>query len=325
MSEAEVGSHLSTAVFPTATNSAASSSHSAAPAAGSGPSSRLGQVSYALADHDEGSRAGQLPDYRTGRFETALGSGNQTGPSTAGAHDLAAVSHANDGRRGILVISGNSNLDSNKTSAVMGACNKSEVADVPHSQSWQHDVATSADGSTAADGAPSQGLGHLPGLLQTQQRHNGSAAAAQPPEASKTDSSKSASEVILLPIDSAGHQTGPSADGASASGQDAPAPEHSAFAEQSQPESLVSQAPQLPEQVAYYAATPLQAEGHRQAVPVGSQAEQRNLEEQEVLYNMTGQTGSLMYMAPEVRHLHVHCAQPLICSTDLPAFFFHAV
>ena len=30
------------------------------------------------------------------------------------------------------------------------------------------------------------------------------------------------------------------------------------------------------------------------------QAEQRNVEEQEVLYNMTGQTGSLMYMAPEV-------------------------
>ncbi|KAL0021605.1 hypothetical protein WJX79_004187 [Trebouxia sp. C0005] len=34
--------------------------------------------------------------------------------------------------------------------------------------------------------------------------------------------------------------------------------------------------------------------------PASGEVEQRKVEEQEVLYNMTGQTGSLMYMAPEV-------------------------
>ncbi len=43
-----------------------------------------------------------------------------------------------------------------------------------------------------------------------------------------------------------------------------------------------------------------QAQGQLQMARPGGEAEQRSIEEQEVLYNMTGQTGSLMYMAPEV-------------------------
>ena len=43
-----------------------------------------------------------------------------------------------------------------------------------------------------------------------------------------------------------------------------------------------------------------QAPGQQPAALLGIEVEQRSVEEQEVLYNMTGQTGSLMYMAPEV-------------------------
>lgn len=43
-----------------------------------------------------------------------------------------------------------------------------------------------------------------------------------------------------------------------------------------------------------------QPPGQQPAALLGVEVEQRAVEEQEVLYNMTGQTGSLMYMAPEV-------------------------
>ncbi|KAL0045432.1 hypothetical protein WJX82_006390 [Trebouxia sp. C0006] len=45
---------------------------------------------------------------------------------------------------------------------------------------------------------------------------------------------------------------------------------------------------------------PESAQRQPQMAPPGGEAEQRKVEEHEVLYNMTGQTGSLMYMAPEV-------------------------
>ncbi|KAA6421992.1 MAG: dual specificity kinase splA-like [Trebouxia sp. A1-2] len=60
------------------------------------------------------------------------------------------------------------------------------------------------------------------------------------------------------------------------------------------------QLPVEPGQAVSAGAVLAQAQGQPQMAQSGGEVEQRKVEEQEVLYNMTGQTGSLMYMAPEV-------------------------
>ncbi|DBB17055.1 TPA: hypothetical protein ACH3X3_014146 [Trebouxia sp. C0006] len=82
-----------------------------------------------------------------------------------------------------------------------------------------------------------------------------------------------------------------SANGASSSAQLAEAP----LQHDSQ-----RQMPTEPDQAISAGAVLTQAQRQPQMAPPGGEAEQRKVEEHEVLYNMTGQTGSLMYMAPEV-------------------------
>ena len=327
VSETDAGSRLSTVVFPTGANSAASSSHSAAlGAVGSGPISRLGQLSYAATHVEANNRAGQLPDAlhgsKAGPSRNALDSGNRADVESNGPDSLAAISHAKNGRQGLSLISPQQGLGSNDETP--GTSFESQVAAkvqpnpaaMSQPQSPETAVLTHAAAGSAAVEAPSQtwqGTSQDPGVQQ--QPQTGSAIVAQPPGCSNADSSKSASGIILCPVSSEGTQdqsgtaSNAAADAANSSRHAAAALRHSATALEQQPQSqgLVvspfqcSAPPALLEAGnAHAQGQPQAAPGLPAAAPAGSQAEQRQLEEQEVLYNMTGQTGSLMYMAPEV-------------------------
>lgn len=324
VSQTDAGSHLSTMVFPSGVNSAASSSHPTSLAGGdSGPSSRLGRLSYAATNGSESVRTGQLPSApeETGarHVHDAL-SRNRAGQ--VGPDDLAAVSHADGGRRGLLVISGHRVLEPNAVDMVTACSSK-------HGTNGQKGVAepcqlhlpeaasmTHAAGGNAAAGAslPNQEqTGHDSELQHHQHAQCGSAAMAQAPKLANADSAKSASGIILSPLSSRGHQgpsltvSSPDSGAATVSGLIASTLEHPAAAieQQSQSEGSSVQLPQVPGQTAFPGA---ETQGQPPAAPGAalalSQTEQRNVEEQEVLYNMTGQTGSLMYMAPEVMSDH---------------------
>lgn len=321
-------------MFPTGASSAASSSHSAALATvGSGPISRLGQLSYAASRIDEDNKAGQLPEAlqgsRAGQSENALHPGNRANVVPIGPDGLAAVSHAEEGTQSLSVIPVQYGIASNDGMASAAFQNhvaanvQPKPAEMSQPLSAEAAVLTDAAAGSAAVGAPLQileGTSQVAGVQQ--QPRTGLAVTAQPPGYSNADSSKSASGIILSPVSSAGHHDQSStvsnadADAASSSGHVAAALGHPAAASGQQPQSQGPNVapPQSSAQTCLHEAGVSQAHGQPQAAPgqpqsalglpgaapVGSQAEQRQLEEQEVLYNMTGQTGSLMYMAPEV-------------------------
>ena len=130
-------------------------------------------------------------------------------------------------------------------------------------------ASNAAGGGVAAGAFPGHQAGTSPdvGLEQSQAK------------TSDADSVQSTSRVVL------------SANGASSSGQHAEAP----LQHHSQ-----RQMPMEPGHAISAVAVPAQAQGQPRMARPDGEAEQRKVEEQEVLYNMTGQTGSLMYMAPEV-------------------------
>ena len=131
-------------------------------------------------------------------------------------------------------------------------------------------AASNAAGSGAAAGAyPGHQAGNSPDVRLEQSQA----------KTSDADSVQSTSRVVL------------SANGASSSGQLAEAP----LQHDSQ-----RQVPTEPDLAVSAGAVSAQALGQPQMAQPAGEAEQRKVEEQEVLYNMTGQTGSLMYMAPEV-------------------------
>lgn len=318
VSQTDAGSHLSTAVFPSGVNSAASSRHRAN--GGSGRTSRLGQLSHAATSESESEciETGHLPA-GAGHLQTALYSRNRAGQAAVGPDDLAAVSRADGGKRGLLVISGQVALEPHALDMVTDAtaCSNQDGNATEQQRAAQTSSLQLPSMDSAAHAAAGGGV---------QQYLSGSAVMAQPPRFADADSSKSSSGIILSTLSSAGHSSSPvssddsdAAAGASghlaaALGQPVTQPEGSSLqvpvAAGSAPEGMPQDVPQphseLPfVQTAGAGAGPAEALRQPQAA-LGtalsmSQAEQRNVEEQEVLYNMTGQTGSLMYMAPEVK------------------------
>lgn len=329
--QTDASSRLSTAVFASGVNSAASSSHRTSLAvAGSQASSRLGKLSYAATNASEGSRTGQLPsahqDTRAGRFHDAPSGRDRAGQALAGPADLAAVSHADGGKTGQAIPLGGKILEPHAVqqkntacSSVYGANSQPEVAGLSQLQPPLAAPMTQAAADVTAAVAPSMSQEPIRNgteVQDQQQTQLASAAMAQPPRHANAESGKSASGVILSQLSSAGHQSHHSdivstseSDAAGVSGQNCPAPEHPAAAlgQQSQSGASSLQAPLAPEETALpgpaYAVTLGQPEAAPGTSLGMSQAEQRVVEEQEVLYNMTGQTGSLMYMAPEVNLL----------------------
>lgn len=135
-------------------------------------------------------------------------------------------------------------------------------------------AASNAAGGGAAAGAfPGHQAGNSPDVRLDQSQ-------VKTPDA---DSVQSTSRVVL------------SANGASSSGQ---------FAEAPLQHDSQRQVPTEPGQAVSAGAVLAQPQGQPQMAPPGGEAEQRKVEEREVLYNMTGQTGSLMYMAPEVHFVN---------------------
>ena len=341
--QTDAGSRLSTVVFPTAVNSAASSGHHTSLAAGGlGGSSRPGQLSCAAANDSEGTRAGRLPNAQeetgAGRLQNALSSGNTAGRTPVGPDDLAAVSHADGRKRSLLVVPGRNLSESHDAEREVTACSDQYGANgqhgvaelsqlqLPDAASMTHAAAGSA--ATQASLHNQEGGCHDSELQHHQQTQ--SAAMAQPLRLANADSGKSASGVVLSPVSSAGHQgypetvSSPESDAARASEQVGSDPGHSAAAlgQQAQPEGSSLQEPLATDQTALSGAGPAKTQGQPEAAPGPapsmSQAEQRNVEEQEVLYNMTGQTGSLMYMAPEVTPKRQGCEklQHAACTGD---------
>lgn len=275
-SETDAGSHLSTVVYPTGANSMASSSHSNAQAsdaaAATGLASRLGQ----------GQAAAAL---------TKAGTGHA-------ADSAASVSNAAQGQRGILVVSGEkgaaSDGNSNQGFIIQQSSTEHEQSGV-NNQDTAHSVRFAVARPVADGAAMGQSAGAVDGsscAVGFEHSQASSATVAQPPRSSAAGSEQSASGVALSAAgtaDESAHPssaTGFSSQGINSSGlsEDAPG---------------LSQMLSGPEQVTVEAVA-AQPQGQSQAALPGAEAEQRNLEEQEVLYNMTGQTGSLMYMAPEV-------------------------
>ena len=136
-------------------------------------------------------------------------------------------------------------------------------------QSAPFAASNAAGGGAAAGAFPGHQAGNSPDVRLEQSQA----------KTSNADSVQSTSRVVL------------SANGASSSGQRAEAP----LQHHSQRQMCME-----PGQAVSAGAVPAQAQGQPQMTQPGGEAEQRKVEEQEVLYNMTGQTGSLMYMAPEV-------------------------
>ena len=312
-------------VFPSALNSAASSGRrSSLATVGSGASSRLGQLPYAATNDSEGARAGQFPSAQeetgAGRFQKAMSSRDRAGQAPVGPDDLAAVSHADGGKRGLLVVSGRKLLEPYNVEQEVTACSnphgagsQQEVAELSQLQLPDSAFMTHAAVETAATAASLHNEDRTcPGIELQHHQQTQSAPMAQPPRHANAGSGKSASGIVLSPVSSAGHQgcseTVSNAESGAArdSEEVVSAPEHSAAAlgQQAQPEGTSLQLPLATEQTALPGADSAQTQGQPQAASEpaagSSQAEQRNVEEQEVLYNMTGQTGSLMYMAPEV-------------------------
>lgn len=312
-------------VFPTAVNSAASSGRRSSLANGSsGASSRLGQLSHAGTSDSEGARAGQLPSAQeetgAGHFQHALGGRDRAGQAPVGPDDLAAVSHADGGKRGLLVISGQKLLEPHAVNKEVTACSHHQgassqqgVAELSQLQLPDAAYMTHAAADIAATEASlhsQEGTRYGSELPHHQQTQFASAAMARPPTTANAESGNSASGVILSPLSSAGLQghlvtVSTSESGATRASEKAvSAPGHSAAAVGQQAEGSSLQLPLATDQTASSGADSAETQGQPQAAPepaLGtSQAEQRNVEEQEVLYNMTGQTGSLMYMAPEV-------------------------
>ena len=328
--QTDTSSRLSTVVFPTGVNSAASSSHCTSLAtAGSQASSRLGKLSYAATSASEGDRAGQLQsahqDTRAGHFHDARIAVDRAGQALAGPDGLAAVSHADGGKTGLTIPLGRKILEPNAVqrentacSTFHGANSQQEVAGLSQLQLPVASPMTQTAADTAATGAPlisQDPTCHGTEVQDQQQTQLASAAMAQPPRPTNAESGKSASGVILSPVSSAGHQghsdvvSTSESDAAGVSGQNGSAPEHPAAAlrQQTQAGGSCVQLPLAPEQTALPGPDSAETLGQPEAAPGTSlgmtQAEQRIVEEQEVLYNMTGQTGSLMYMAPEVNTL----------------------
>jgi len=146
---------------------------------------------------------------------------------------------------------------------------RSEAPRPDSAQSVFFAASNAADGGAAAGAFPGRQAGNSPDVRLEQNQA----------QTSDADSVQSSSRVVL------------SANGASSSGQLAEAP----WQLHSQ-----RQVPMEPGQAVSAGAVLTQAQGQLQMARPGGEAEQRSIEEQEVLYNMTGQTGSLMYMAPEV-------------------------
>ena len=144
-------------------------------------------------------------------------------------------------------------------------------------QSAPFAASNAAGGGAAAGAFPGHQAGNSPDVRLEQSQA----------KTSDADSVQSTSRVVL------------SANGASSSGQRAEAP----LQHHSQRQMCME-----PGQAVSAGAVPAQAQGQPQMTQPGGEAEQRKVEEQEVLYNMTGQTGSLMYMAPEVYFVnHLDC------------------
>ncbi len=155
--------------------------------------------------------------------------------------------------------------------------NQSEAPRPESAQSVFFATSNAAGGGAAAGAFPGHQAGNSPDVRLEQSQA----------KTSDADSVQSTSRVVL------------SANGASSSGQLAEAP----LQHDSQ-----RQLPKEPDQAISAGAVPAQAQGQPQMAQPGGEAEQRKAEEQEVLYNMTGQTGSLMYMAPEVHFVnHLEC------------------
>lgn len=146
---------------------------------------------------------------------------------------------------------------------------RSEAPRPDSAQSVFFAASNAADGGAAAGAFPGRQAGNSPDVRLEQNQA----------QTSDADSVQSSSRVVL------------SANGASSSGQLAEAP----WQLHSQ-----RQVPMEPGQAVSAGAVLTQAQGQLQMARPGGEVEHRNIEEQEVLYNMTGQTGSLMYMAPEV-------------------------
>lgn len=342
VSQTDPSNHLSMAVL---VNSAASSRHHTT--GGSGPTSRLGQLSRAATSETEGVETGRLllnaPNGAgAGRSQSVP---NRAGQAAIGPNDLAAVSHADGGNRSHSIVSGQgplkphavemdthmgmdttacSNHDGDNADAHQRAAQTSPLQ-LPSVDPAAHAADSAVSVETLAN-SQEEHTCHGSELQHSQHSLSGSAIMAQLPRFAKADSGKSASEIILSPLSSAGRHSETvsraESDAARVSGHP-----DAALGQQAQPEGsslqvplAVGSAPQgMPEDVPQRAielplaseqtgagpgAGPAEAQGQPQAA-LGtalsmSQAEQRNVEEQEVLYNMTGQTGSLMYMAPEV-------------------------
>ncbi len=145
-------------------------------------------------------------------------------------------------------------------------------------------TSNAAGGGAAAGAFPGHQAGNSPDVRLDQSQA----------KTSDAGSVQSTSRVVL------------SANGASSSGQLAEAP----LQHDSQ-----RQMPTEPDQAISAGAVLTQAQRQPQMAPPGGEAEQRKVEEQEVLYNMTGQTGSLMYMAPEVYFVnHLDCGIEIMLS-----------
>ena len=325
--QTDAGSRLSTVVFPTAVNSAASSGRrSSLAAGGSGASSRLGQLSDAATSDSEGARAGQSPSARegtgAGRLQNALSTRNMAGQAPVGPDDLAGVSDADGGNRGLLGVSGQKLLEPHAVNQEVTACSnhhgagsRQGFAELSQLQLPDAAYRTHAAADIAATGASlhnQEGTRYGSELPHHQQTQFASAAMVQSPAIANAESGKSASGVILSPLSSAGPEghsetVSTSESGAARASEkavSAPGQSAAALGHQAQPEGSSLQLPLATEQTALSGAKSAETQGQPQAAPepalAMSQAEQRNVEEQEVLYNMTGQTGSLMYMAPEV-------------------------
>lgn len=194
------------------------------------------------------------------------------GRAAVSPDDLASISHATQGQMGLEVVSGQGGVDSGTvTSSAQNNDRSSAVQLEPvRSEAARGDAAVRFGSSSAV------------GYGQDQLTADASSAfVAQPIRSSNAGSVQSASGVAL----SSGRSDVVPGQLQEALGQHQP----------SEP-----QVPSKSEQTAFFGTNVPQLQGQlRTALPIG-EVEQRNLEEQEVLFNMTGQTGSLMYMAPEV-------------------------
>lgn len=155
---------------------------------------------------------------------------------------------------------------------------QSEAPRPESAQSVLFAASNAVDGGAAAGAFPGHQAGNSPDVrLEHSQA-----------KISDADSVQSSSRVVL------------SADGVGSSGQlaEAPLQHHSQ-----------RQLPVEPGQAVSAGAVLAQAQGQPQMAQSGGEVEQRKVEEQEVLYNMTGQTGSLMYMAPEVYFVNTWTAR----------------